>query len=66
MIKLTQNWIESPYSASTTIGLLFFSICLNTGSEAYDEQSTIRVDEFGYPNLNGIWNFDNNLSLIHI
>ena len=59
MIKQTRNWIGSLYRAPTTLGLLFLSICLNNGAEAADEQSIIRVDEFGYPNLNGIWNFDN-------
>jgi hypothetical protein len=60
MIKQAQNWIDSLNGAGTTLGLLFLSICLNNGAEASDEQSIIRVDEFGYPNLNGIWNFDNN------
>ena len=60
MIKQMRNCNESLYRASTTLGLLFLSICLNNGAEASDEQSIIREDEFGYPNLNGIWNFDNN------
>ena len=60
MIKQAQNWIDSLYGAATTLGLLFLCICLSNGAEASDEQSIIRVDEFGYPNLNGIWNFDNN------
>jgi len=60
MITQAQHWIETLKGASTTLGLLLIALCLNAGAEASEEQSKISIDEFGYPDLNGVWNFDNN------